>query len=164
MTNQQQEAPAPPRRVRPRPKMVTVTGVERLTPKSVRVTFGGPDLAGLGREPLFVEWMTQQGRNPAFMAELRAGLEARGAGPGTAVYFLCRTGGRSRVAAGDWWGRLLHPAEAALPAAAPVKRIDIQVAPRTTPVFGWNVPWWATFLILSIVVALLVRPFLGVQF
>ena len=44
MTNQQ--APAPPRRVRPRPKMVTVKSVERLTPKSVRVTFGGPELAG----------------------------------------------------------------------------------------------------------------------
>ena len=45
MTNQQQ-APAPPRRVRPRPKVVTVKSVERLTPKSVRVTFGGPELAG----------------------------------------------------------------------------------------------------------------------
>ena len=46
MTNQQQEAPAPPRRVRPRPKLVTVTSIERLTPKSVRVTFGGPELTG----------------------------------------------------------------------------------------------------------------------
>ena len=45
MTNQQQ-APAPPRRVRPRPKVVTVKSVERLTPKSVRVTFGGPELEG----------------------------------------------------------------------------------------------------------------------
>src|SRR6187401_1869339 len=46
MTNQQQQASAPPRRVRPRPKVVTVKSVERLTPKSVRVTFGGPELQG----------------------------------------------------------------------------------------------------------------------
>ena len=45
MTNQQQ-APTAPRRVRPRPKMVTVKSVERPTPKSVRVTFGGPELSG----------------------------------------------------------------------------------------------------------------------
>jgi len=62
---------------------------------------GGPDLGALGREPLFVEWMTQQGRNAGFLDELRAGLAARGAGPDTAVYFLCRTAGRSRVAAGE---------------------------------------------------------------
>lgn len=62
---------------------------------------GGPDLAPLGREPLFVEWMTQQGRNPEFLPELRRQLAARGAGPDTPLLFLCRTAGRSRMAAGE---------------------------------------------------------------
>ncbi len=62
------------------------------------------------------------------------------------------------------WERLLYPAEAALPDGGAVKRIAIQVEPRSTPVFGWGVPWWATYLVLSIVFALLARPFLGVQF
>lgn len=62
---------------------------------------GGPDLSALGREPLCVEWMTQQGRNPAFLAELTRELAARGAGPDTALFFLCRTAGRSRMAAGE---------------------------------------------------------------
>jgi NADPH-dependent ferric siderophore reductase len=45
MTNQQQ-AQVPPRRVRPKPRMVTVSNVERLTPGCVRVTFTGPELEG----------------------------------------------------------------------------------------------------------------------
>lgn len=62
---------------------------------------GGPDLTALGREPLQVEWMTQQGRNPGFVPELLRTLGERGAGPDTPLYFLCRTAGRSRMAAGD---------------------------------------------------------------
>jgi rhodanese-related sulfurtransferase len=62
---------------------------------------GGPDLSPLSREPLFLEWMTQQGRNPEFMAELRRLLAARAAGPDTPILFLCRTAGRSRMAAGE---------------------------------------------------------------
>jgi rhodanese-related sulfurtransferase len=62
---------------------------------------GGPDLAALGREPVQAEWMTQQGANPGFLAELKALLAARGPGPDTPLYFLCRTGGRSRMAAGQ---------------------------------------------------------------
>lgn len=62
---------------------------------------GGPDLAALGKEPVCVEWMTQQGRNPGFMAELKQALDARAAQAGTTVLFLCRTAGRSRIAAGE---------------------------------------------------------------
>lgn len=43
MTNQQTQAP---RRVRPKPRMVSVKSVERLTPGCVRVTFAGPELEG----------------------------------------------------------------------------------------------------------------------
>jgi rhodanese-related sulfurtransferase len=62
---------------------------------------GGPDLAGLGREPVQAEWMTQQGANPGFVGEVKALLAARGADQDTPLYFLCRTGGRSRMAAGQ---------------------------------------------------------------
>jgi rhodanese-related sulfurtransferase len=62
---------------------------------------GGPDLSSLSREPVFVEWMTQQGRNPGFLDELKTRLAERGAGPQTPVLFLCRTAGRSRMAAGE---------------------------------------------------------------
>lgn len=62
---------------------------------------GGPDLSVLGRDPVLVEWMTQQGRNPRFMAELKQQLAARGAGSDTTLLFLCRTAGRSRMAAGE---------------------------------------------------------------
>jgi rhodanese-related sulfurtransferase len=66
---------------------------------------GGPDLSTLGREPVFVEWMTQQGRNPAFLDDLRQALLLRGAGPDTPILFLCRTAGRSRMAAGELTAR-----------------------------------------------------------
>ncbi len=62
---------------------------------------GGPDLSSLAHEPVCVEWMTQQGRNAAFLEELTAALAARGAGPQTPIFFLCRSGGRSRMAAGE---------------------------------------------------------------
>ena len=45
--------------------------------------------------------MTQQGRNPEFLPELRRLLAARSAGPDTPILFLCRTAGRSRMAAGE---------------------------------------------------------------
>ncbi len=62
---------------------------------------GGPDLSAVSREPVFVEWMTQQGRNPQFMAVLKRLLAERSAGPDTPILFLCRTAGRSRMAAGE---------------------------------------------------------------
>lgn len=62
---------------------------------------GGPDLSAIAREPVLAEWMTQQGRNPDFLAELRGLLAERSAGPDTPLLFLCRSGGRSRMAAGE---------------------------------------------------------------
>ena len=56
---------------------------------------GTPDLAESGRAA-FAEWQTFPGGtpNPAFLDEL-----ARVAPPGSAVFFLCRSGGRSASAA-----------------------------------------------------------------
>jgi hypothetical protein len=63
-----------------------------------------------------------------------------------------------------WWDRFLHPAEAALPSNSPVRGIEIEHAPRETRLLGFNVPWWLTFLLASIVAALLMRPILKVRF
>ncbi|REK09456.1 MAG: hypothetical protein DWQ37_18650 [Planctomycetota bacterium] len=60
--------------------------------------------------------------------------------------------------------RLLYPAEPALPAAGPVRGIEVQHAPRQTPLFGLDVPWWLTFVLGSIVAALLLRPILRVRY
>jgi len=62
---------------------------------------GGPDLSSVSRQPVLVEWMTQQGRNPHFMDELKRLLAERSAGPDTPILFLCRSAGRSRLAAGE---------------------------------------------------------------
>ena len=60
--------------------------------------------------------------------------------------------------------RLLHPAEPGFLADGPVRSITVDYPPRQTPLLGLNLPWWATFLIVSIFVALLIRRAVGVQF
>jgi rhodanese-related sulfurtransferase len=58
---------------------------------------GLPDLRGAGRQPVLVEWQSypSMARNPDFAAELaRAGV-----GKGQPLYFICRSGARSRSAA-----------------------------------------------------------------
>lgn len=65
-------------------------------------TFVGlPDLAGLGREPILIEWQAfPDGRpNTAFVEQLTAQLERLGAAPDTELFFICRSGARSRLAA-----------------------------------------------------------------
>lgn len=58
---------------------------------------GVPDLSGIGKRPLFLQWqiypaMTQ---NRDFVDELATAVPDRD----TPLYFICRTGGRSRAAA-----------------------------------------------------------------
>ena len=69
-----------------------------------------------------------------------------------------------RRAGAGWWDRLLYPGEPAFAVNDPVRSIEINYRQRSTPLFGWDVPWWATLLIVSIVSALLVRPLVKVQF
>jgi rhodanese-related sulfurtransferase len=59
---------------------------------------GGPDLSALQRAAIQVEWQSfpSSQRNPDFAAE----VAAEGAGPGNPVFLLCRSGVRSRAAAG----------------------------------------------------------------
>jgi len=60
-------------------------------------TIGVPDVADLGREVVFDEWVTPLGPNPAFVDQLaQAGLAPGDERP---VVFLCRSGQRSIGAA-----------------------------------------------------------------
>lgn len=62
---------------------------------------GVPDLSGLGRELITVEWQRfpSMAANPQFVAETRAALARAGAGSDAPLLFLCRSGARSRAAA-----------------------------------------------------------------
>lgn len=57
---------------------------------------GVPDLTGLGREVVFVEWNTAHGRNENFVTDLIAAGVTPGERP---VIFICRSGNRSIPAA-----------------------------------------------------------------
>jgi rhodanese-related sulfurtransferase len=64
-------------------------------------TFVGlPDLSGLGRQVVTLEWQSLDGRvDPAFADRLSGLLEQAGKGKGTELFFICRSGARSRAAA-----------------------------------------------------------------
>ncbi len=60
---------------------------------------GVPDLSGLGKRPVLLEWQRYPdgAQNPYFTERLREQL--RGAGDGVPLVFICRSGGRSVAAA-----------------------------------------------------------------
>ncbi|MEX1155088.1 rhodanese-like domain-containing protein [Parvibaculum sp.] len=60
---------------------------------------GVPDLSGLGKEPMLLEWQVYPAmeRNPRFTDDLLAGLGANLSD--APLFFLCRSGARSRAAA-----------------------------------------------------------------
>ncbi|MEJ8572668.1 rhodanese-like domain-containing protein [Microbaculum marinum] len=62
---------------------------------------GVPDLSPVAREPVLLEWQQYPGMqvNGQFVGELKRLLDERGAGEDTAIFFLCRSGGRSAAAA-----------------------------------------------------------------
>lgn len=62
---------------------------------------GVPDLSPLGRRVVMVEWQSfpDSRVDTQFTDRLSAALSASGAGKDDALYFICRTGGRSRMAA-----------------------------------------------------------------
>ncbi len=64
----------------------------------------------------------------------------------------------------DFWDRLLYPAEPGMSADAPARALVVHYPRRTTPIFGFDIPWWLTLLIVSIIAALLLRPILKVRF
>jgi len=61
---------------------------------------GIPDLASLNRQALLCEWQHfPPAANPSFVEELTDALKRIGYQPGSALFFLCRSGARSRAAA-----------------------------------------------------------------
>jgi len=61
---------------------------------------GVPDLSALHRQTLLCEWQRfPSAANPHFAAEVAEALKDTGYHRGSALYFLCRSGGRSRAAA-----------------------------------------------------------------
>lgn len=56
------------------------------------------------------------------------------------------------------WDQLWMPAEAPLPADSPIEAIDITYPERAIPVFGFRLHWLAVFVILSTLMAFLLRP------
>lgn len=62
---------------------------------------GLPDLAGAGKRVLTCEWQSFPDNriDPSFVDRLSQMLDASGARKDTELFFLCRSGGRSRMAA-----------------------------------------------------------------
>lgn len=65
----------------------------------------------------------------------------------------------------NFWDAVFYPAEPAFSRTGPVQEIRIwPIEPdRSTPIFGWDIPWWGTFLIVSMLAALAAKPFVKVQ-
>ena len=65
-------------------------------------TFVGlPDLSALGKRVVTVEWQTfpDNSVDPAFTQRLKTALTGLGADTSAPMFFICRSGGRSRMAA-----------------------------------------------------------------
>ncbi|MEP2871977.1 MAG: rhodanese-like domain-containing protein [Parasphingorhabdus sp.] len=65
-------------------------------------TFVGiPDLSTIGKDTAFAEWQSfpPSGPNPDFVKDVVGFLEKKGLDPATPIYFLCRSGARSKAAA-----------------------------------------------------------------
>lgn len=70
----------------------------------------------------------------------------------------------ARRAGPGWLDQLIHPGEPGLPRGGSVSGIVVHYPHRETPIFGWAVPWWLTFLIVSMLSAVAVKPLVGVKF
>jgi rhodanese-related sulfurtransferase len=62
---------------------------------------GLPDLSSLGKQPVLMEWQSFPDNrvDPRFAERLAELLKSAGAGPDTELFFICRSGQRSRMAA-----------------------------------------------------------------
>ena len=62
-----------------------------------------------------------------------------------------------------FWGRVLHPGEPALAPDAAATAITVHYPRRATPVLGLDVPWWLTFLVVSMATARMPNSLLSHQ-
>ena len=62
---------------------------------------GLPDLSSVGKRPLLLEWSSfpDSQIDPQFADRLAAALQQAGAGTESEIFFLCRSGARSKAAA-----------------------------------------------------------------
>ncbi len=60
---------------------------------------GQPDLSSIEKEPIYLQWVTMEGINANFIEELKTALIERGATQTTPIFFLCQSGGRSKMSA-----------------------------------------------------------------
>lgn len=62
---------------------------------------GLPDLAAVGKRPILAEWQTFPDNrvDPQFADKLASTLQTAGVNPGSHIFFICRSGGRSKAAA-----------------------------------------------------------------
>jgi len=60
---------------------------------------GKPDLSSIDREPIYLQWVTMDGVNKNFVAELKAALNEFDVPKDAPVFFMCQSGGRSKIAA-----------------------------------------------------------------
>ncbi len=64
---------------------------------------------------------------------------------------------------GGFWDRLLYSAEPSIPDSSIFESIQVRYEKRSTLIFGWDVHWLVTLFVLSIVFALIFKPFLKVH-
>lgn len=69
----------------------------------------------------------------------------------------------SRMRGGGFFDRLLYSAEPSIPKSSVFESIEVDYPTRATLVFGWDVHWLLTLLVLSIVFALIFKPILKVN-
>lgn len=62
---------------------------------------GVPELSSTGKQPILIEWQTFPDNrvDPGFVERLSETLEAAGVSNQAELFFICRSGGRSRMAA-----------------------------------------------------------------
>lgn len=69
----------------------------------------------------------------------------------------------SRIRGGSFWDRLLYSGEDSIPETSIFESIEVFYPTRSTPIFGWDLHWLISLLILSIVFALVFKPVLKVH-
>ncbi len=106
-----------------------------------------------------VDWRITPQRAGVFMLEFGVGQDA--------IRMPIWSGDRlerlSRQRGGSFWDRLLYSAEPAIPERSIFESITIHYPNRKTPIFGMNIHWLVTLLVLSIFFALLFKPIMKVH-
>ena len=60
---------------------------------------GKPDLTSIDQEPIYLQWVTMQGPNQRFVEQLKDALKEQGTPDDAPIFFMCQSGGRSKIAA-----------------------------------------------------------------